>query len=155
MTDKSYFIDITPIQEMQGDDQEDTEMLAKMSQDADKFITSHRWCPTISEKYFGFGIGGIVAVFLYHFDSIINQTDDWLWVVVGDLPSVYFVVDAASSPMEALERYCELMEDWADHIMSDNSTEGCYPVKAAPTIENAKLLLSRIEFIRREFLSGQ
>ena len=153
MTDISYFSDITPFHEFEGYDDEETEMITKMSQDADLFIYSHKWCPTISEKYFGFGIGQIVAVFLYHFDSLINQTDDWLWVIVGDLPSVYLVTDAASSPMEALERYCELMEDWANNIMSDSSIENCYPVKAAPTKENAELLLSRMEFIRREFLS--
>ena len=152
MKDKSYFTDITPIQSMQGDDPDDTAMLITMSQDADNFITSFQWCPAISEKYFGFGIGGIIAVFLYHFDSLINQADDWLWVVVGDLPSAYIVVDNATSPQNVMECYCELMEDWADHIMSNNSTEGCYPVKAIPTKENAELLLSRIEFIRREIL---
>ena len=152
MTDISFFSDITPILEMQGDDQEDTELLNKMSQDADCFITSHQWCPNISEKYFGFGIGGIVAIFLYHFDSLVNETDDWLWVIVGDLPSVYLVTDGASCPMEALERYCELMEDWANKIMSNNSIDDCYPVKAAPTKENAELLLNRTRFIRKKFL---
>ena len=120
MTDILHFSDMTPIQEMQGDDQEDTKLLLEMSQKADDYITSFRWCPTIKEKYFGFGVGGIVAVFLYHFDSMINQSDDWLWIVTGDLPSAYFVVDAASSPMEALERYCELMEDWAKSIKQKN-----------------------------------
>ena len=152
MTDISYFSDVIPIHEMQGDDHEDTDLLREMSQKADYFITSQRWCPTISEKYFGFGIGKIVAVFLYHFDSLINETDDWLWVVVGDLPSVYLVIDNTTSAMDALEGYCELMEDWANNIMSDNSVEDCYPVKAAPTKEHAQMLLSRIEFIRKEFL---
>jgi len=153
MIDKSYFSDIIPIHEMQSDCQEDMEMLKKMSLDADDFITSYRWCPAVKEKYFGWGIGLIVAVFLYHFDSLINQTDDWLWVIVGDLPSVYLVTDAATSPMEALEHYCELMEDWANNIMSDNTIDGCYPVSVAPTKEHAKMLLSRTEFIRKEFLS--
>jgi len=86
MIDISYFSDIVPIQEMRGDDQESTEMLLALSQEADDFITSYRWCPNIKEKFFGFGVGYIVAVFLYHFDSQINRTDDWLWVVTGDLP---------------------------------------------------------------------
>ena len=153
MTDESYFTDIIPIQEMQGDDQEDTEMLAKMSQDADNFITSHQWCPVICEKYFGFGIGGLIAAFLYHFDSQINGTDDWLWVIVGDLPSAYLVIDVATSPKEAIELYCELMEDWANNVISDNSIENCFPVAANPTKENAQLLLTRTGFIRREILA--
>jgi len=152
MTDILHFSDMTPIQEMQGDDQEDTKLLLEMSQKADDYITSFRWCPTIREKYFGFGVGGIVAVFLYHFDSMINQSDDWLWVIVGDLPSVYLVIDNTTSPIDALEGYYELMEDWANNIMSDNSIDECYPVQAAPTKENAQMLLSRIEFIRREFI---
>ena len=153
MINKTYFSSITPIQEMLGDDQEDTELLKTMLQEADNFIASYRWCPNISEKYFGYGVGGIVAVFLYHFDSLINQTDDWLWVIVGDLPSAYLVADAASSPIEALERYCELLEDWANNIMSDSSIENCYPIAIAPTKDNAQLLLNRTKFIRREFLS--
>ena len=153
MTDLSYFSDVIPIQEMQGDDQEATEMLIKLSHEADNFITSYRWCPIIKEKFFGFGVGYIVAVFLYHFDSMINQTDDWLWVIVGDIPSVYLVIDEASSPKEALERYCELMEDWANNIMSDTTIENCFPVAAAPTKENADLLLRRTRFIRRDFIN--
>ena len=153
MTDISYFADIIPIHQMQGDDQEDTEMLTKLSHEADDYITSFRWCPVIKEKFFGFGVGYIIAVFLYHFDSQINETDDWLWVIVGDLPSVYLVIDNTNSPMDALEGYCELMEDWANNIMAGNSIDECYPVQAAPTKENAQMLLNRIEFIRREFLN--
>ena len=55
--------------------------------------------------------------------------------------------------MEALECYCELMEDWANSIMSDDSIESCFPVAAAPTKEHAQMLLTRTQFIRREFLS--
>jgi len=152
MLDISYFTNIVPIQEMRDDDQECSEMLIALSQDADNFIASHRWCPSIKEKFYGFGVGYIVAVFLYHFDLPINGTDDWLWVIVGDIPSAYLVVDAASSPMETLERYCELMEDWANNIMLGNSTENCFPVVAAPTRENAQLLLSRTNFIRKRMI---
>ena len=152
MTDISYFSNITPIREMQGEDWEDTELLKKMLQEADNYISSYEWCPVIKEKYFGYGIGGIVAVFLYKFVSSINQTDDWLWIVVGDLPSAYLVIDNTNSPMDALKGYCELMEDWANSIKSNGSIDGCYPVKAVPTKENAQLLLNRINFIRREIL---
>ncbi len=153
MTDISFFSDILPIQQMKGDSHEDTEMLIKMAQDADVFITSFRWCPAIKNKYFGFGVGGIVAVFLYHFSLPIDQSDDWLWVIVGDLPSAYLVIDATPTPANALDVYCKLMEEWAKSIISDHSTEGCYPVNVAPTPKNAQLLLNRMGFIRKGFLS--
>ena len=144
---------------MQGDDQEDTEKLAEMSKKADNYITSYRWCPDIKEKYFGFGVGGIFAVFLYRFalplrwtNGAVTDMDDWLWVIVGDLPSAYLVVDDAPTPGLALGIYCVLMEDWANCILSDNSVENCFPVAASPTKEHAEMLLKRTSWIREEII---
>jgi len=143
---------VVPVEEMRGDCEEDTTLLKEMLEQATNYLKSHKWCPEIEEKYFGFGVGGIVAVFLFKFNKKIEGTDDFLWVVVGDLPLAYFVVDSANNPKEALEAYCELMEDWAAAVTNGTSLDEVYPVNVPPTSEYAKMLSSRICFIREEII---
>jgi len=77
---------------MHGEDEEETKMLKVMLSEAESYIASFHWSQPIKERYLGFGVGNVVALFLFRFDKPIRETDDWLWVVVGDLPSAYFVV---------------------------------------------------------------
>src|ERR1700742_2304023 len=95
-----------------GDDSEDTALLRGMAKSARAYITSFAWCPEIKQAYLAAGVGGLVAVFLFEFDRHIKDTDNELWVIVGDLPSAYLVVEPGEGPQDALEKYCEMMEDW-------------------------------------------
>src|SRR2546423_11868215 len=88
---------------MQGEDEEETTLLQAMLVEARNYIRSFRWCPSISEEYLGFGIGKVFALFLFRFAKPIADSDDCLWVVVGDLPSAYFVIDDAPNPKSAAE----------------------------------------------------
>jgi hypothetical protein len=80
---------LTPPERIVGDDAEETGLLQQMLQKATDYLKSFRWCPPIEQIYLGCGVGGVVAVFLFHFRERIQGTDEWLWVVVGDLPSAY------------------------------------------------------------------
>ena len=82
---------VVPIEEMKGNGEEDTVLLKAMLEEAANYLKSHKWCPEIEETYFGFGVGGIIAVFLFKFKKKIEGTDDFLWVVAGDLPPAYFL----------------------------------------------------------------
>jgi hypothetical protein len=97
-------------------------------------------------------VAGVVAVFLFHFREPIQGTNEWFWVVVGDLPSAYLVLDNADNPVSALEVYCGLMEDWANAVLENRSLDDVFPVEAKPTPDNAKLLLKRTDFIRTRLL---
>lgn len=111
------------------------------------------WAPPIQDLYLAFGIGKIIALFLVRFGQPIEgNPDDELWVVVGDMPTAYFVTEAAPDPAEALTAYCELMEDWADRILEGRDLEGSYPISVEPTVEHAKMLKSRMGTIRQEFV---
>jgi len=143
---------LVPIEEMNGGDKKDIRLLKKMAVEATNFLKSHKWCPEIEKIYFGFGIGGIVAVFLFKFSEKNKGTDEFLWVVVGDLPPAYFVVDCAPNPKEALETYCELMEDWVSAVRNKTSLEDVYPVGVSPTEEYARMLSSRIESLRSDII---
>jgi hypothetical protein len=48
-------------------------------------------------------VGGVVSTFLFRIDAEPN-IDEWLWVVVGDLPSCYLVTDRASDGIKASRR---------------------------------------------------
>jgi hypothetical protein len=120
-----------------GDDDVDTALLLQMAKSARDYITSFDWCPPIKAIHLASGVGGIVAVFLFEFDRKIQGTDDQLWVVVGDLPTAYLVVEPKDGPAQALERYCE---------RGTGELREVFPVSAEPTPENAELLEKRIAF---------
>lgn len=143
---------VVPVEEMRGDCEEDTALLKIMLEEAINYLKSHKWCPEIEKIYFGFGIGKIVAVFLFKFSEKIKGTDEFLWVIVGDLPSAYLVIDNSPSPKEALEGYCEIMEDWVNAVRNSASLKDVYPVKVPPTEEYARMLSSRIESLRSDVI---
>jgi len=143
---------LTPVEQIVGENAEETSLLQGMLRDATNYLQSFRCCPPIDRVYLGCGVGGVVAVFLFHFAERIQRTDEWLWVVQGDLPTAYLVTERASNPVSALEIYGELMEEWAKAVLEGRSLEDVFPVKAKPTAGNAESLLKRLSFIRTELL---
>ena len=123
-------------------------VLHEMLAEAERYLKAHSWCVEIVDRYLGFGVGGVIAVFLFKFGERIKGTDDFLWVVVGDLPSAYFVVDDAPSPNAALETYCDLMEEWVEAVLAGEPVDDVFPVSADATAKNAEMLKSRLGFLR-------
>lgn len=138
---------VTPVGRMQGDDEEDTALLLALLDKARAYLRGFAWCRGLEEEYFGVGVGGVVAVFLFKIEPT-PGADRWLWVVVGDVPSCYLVADRAREPIAALTIYCELMDDWIRSVRQGRREEDVFPVAAARTQRNASALESRIRFIR-------
>jgi hypothetical protein len=146
-----YAATLSAIESAEGDDPEDTQLLRSMGKDAKKYLAAMPWCRRIREGYFGDGVGGVVAVFLFRIEPTSNA-DEWVWVVNGDLPDAYFVTDRSPTASDALETYCELMSDWVDAVRSGGSLRDVFPVDAPATKEAAKSLAGIIEFLRSEIL---
>jgi hypothetical protein len=146
------FSALTFIREMRGENPEDTLMLKSMADEAQRYLLSFSWCKQIKTVWFGWGIGGICAVFLFEILPAATNVDSWLWVVLGDLPSAYLVVDECPGPIEALNTYIELMQEWVDAVHEGKPTDGCIPVNAPPTAENADLLERRLTFLKEKLL---
>ena len=144
--------DFQKLPEVRGEDDEETLLLLKMADEAIGYISKFSWCPPIEGTYLAYGVGGVVGLFLMEFRHKIQGTDERLWVVVGDIPSAYLVVEVNDSPNEALERYCTMMDDWVRAVKTSHSLKEVYPVDAAPTLENAEILEERIEFLRKEVI---
>jgi hypothetical protein len=148
-------IDLTKLQKgsnLFGDTPEDSLLLRDMQESALAYIRSFSWAQEVRETYLAFGIGGVIALFLLRFDKPIKNTDKYLWVVVGDVPSAYFVIDQTTDAVSAIDLYCELMQDWVDAVQSGGSLDNVFPVDASPTKANARLLQSRIRFIHNEIM---
>jgi hypothetical protein len=141
-----------PVNLMRGDSAEDTALLREMLKEAETFLHSFSWCRSITESRFGLGVGGVVAVFLFKIVPVHADVDDWLWVVVGDLPPAYLVTDDNPNPASALEAYVAEMDAWVTAVESTQSVDDLIPVNVPATPENARQLRSRLEFLNSEII---
>lgn len=139
-------------QNISGDTALDTQELRCMLQRAKEYLLSHEWCPKVVASYMGFAIPGVIALFLFELEEAIEDRDRYLWVVVGDLPSAYLVVDNAPNAACALECYCELMQAWVDAVRNDRPVIDAFPVSAPADRHHAEMLSSRIDFIRKKIM---
>jgi hypothetical protein len=140
--------------QIEGDDPEDTQLLREMAAEARDYIEDFEWSPRITSIHLAFGLGGVVAAFLFQFDEVIEDSDDALWVVVGDLPSAYVIVEPGDDGISALSRYCEMMEDWAVNVLEGHSLDDSFPVDVEATQEQAEMLNQRIAFLRAEIIEA-
>ncbi|MEL6196007.1 MAG: hypothetical protein AAFQ77_03025 [Myxococcota bacterium] len=136
---------------MIGEDEEETEQLRRTLLEAKEYLISHQWCRHILGEYFGAGVGGVFGLFLFHLEPR-GDEDTWLWVIAGDLPSAYFVVDDSNSPREAMTTYDQLMRDWIGAIRDGRSLDECFPVDVSPDAQHAAMLETRLNFLRDRVL---
>jgi len=141
-----------PIEKLFGEDLEDTRLLQAMAADTEKFLESFEWCKAIEEKYFSTGIGGVVAIFFFGIDPKRPQVVEWLWVVVGDLPSAYLVTDNCECPSKALEAYIWNMRRWSRLAKPGKASPDVIPVNVPATPKWAKELEGRLNFLEQHIL---
>jgi hypothetical protein len=98
---------VVPVAQMRGDDDEDTQFLREMLEQAKNYIQSFSWCDSIVSSYFAGGVGKAFAIFLFKINSSRRDVDPWEWVFVGDIPRAYLPLEDATSKMAAFETYIE------------------------------------------------
>jgi hypothetical protein len=143
---------VMPVEKLFGEDPEDTRLLGSMALDAENYLRSFSWCESIEGRYFGAGIGGVVGIFLFGIVPAHPDIDEWLWVVVGDLPSAYLVADDCKVPSEVLATYIELMRRWTTLAKSGRTSPEVIPVNVPATPEWAKELEGRLDFLEDDVL---
>ena len=130
-----------------GDDDVDTQLLRKMSGDAQRYIASFSWCASIRESYFAGGVGGIFAVFFFHIHPGRPAVHPWIWIVVGDIPPAYLPVSDCKSPAEVFETYIRGMTKWVELARAGKTgspEDGVPPVSVPATPEWAEKLDKRL-----------
>ena len=141
---------LLPPEALAGEDAEESRLLRDLAEEARAYLLEHRWCEGVRRLYLGLGIGRVVGVALARIDPAAEDVDEWLWVVVGDLPPLYLTTDTADDPAQALEVYIDLMREWVDAVRSGRSVDDLPPVGAEPTEEHASMLESRMAFLEEE-----
>lgn len=138
---------VVPVIEMKGDSETDTSLLQQLADEARQFLVGFQWCRAIEEEYFGCGVGGIVAVFLFRIVPATVDIDTWLWAIVGDLPPAYLVTDESRTPGQALRTYIAEMRRWVSAAQSGDPVEDLIPVNVPATPEWASRLSGRLDLL--------
>lgn len=77
--------------------------------------------------------------------------DEWIWILVGDLPPAYITCEESPNPASALDAYIGAMDEWVNAAKNGISTNGLIPANVAPTPENAEALQKSWFFLMKEF----
>jgi len=136
---------------MRGEDDEDTCLLQQMSHDAEAYLRSFSWCRDVQTSFFGGGVGGVFAVFLFNIRSTRADVSPWIWIVVGDIPSAYLPIEDAETSAEVFKTYLRGMGRWVDYARSEHNTppgDDVPPVKIPATPEWAEKLEKRLNSLR-------
>lgn len=126
--------------------------LTDLEDAAINYIRSFAWSGEILEIYDGFQEPGILGVFLMHLRPTQPEVDEWLWVVLGDLPPAYLVADDNPTVAEAVTGYADKMQRWVDAARAGAPVDDLIPVNVPPTKEYADMLSSRLSILRETAL---
>ncbi len=127
------------------------DLLEKLGE-AKTFLRSFRWVSTIDQAYLGDHVEGIIGIFLFKITPKLVGVDDYVWVIVGDLPNAYITVDDCPNPAAALDGYIGALEDWVSAVLNGEPTDELIPVDASESRENALALKSRLKFLDERIL---
>ena len=139
--------ELMPTARISGDDESDTILLPQMSEEARRYIGGFSWCTEILESYFGGGIGGIFAVFLFKIRPSRQGVDEWIWIVVGDIPPAYIPLADCKSPRGAFKTYVHGMTKWVELARQGKTgtpDQGMPPVKLPATPEWAEKINQKL-----------
>jgi hypothetical protein len=117
------------------------------------FLQFYKWCEEIREEYVGIFIDGVIGVFLFRITPSSVDVDEWIWVVVGDVPPAYLTCDQCPNPASALDGYIGAMREWVDAARKSKSVAELIPVDVPATPANAEMLSKRLSFLNDRVLS--
>ena len=143
---KPNVAEMIPIAELQDAEIRD------LAQQASNYLTSHRWCRSIRDAHLAFGVGGVIGVFLFAIEPAEAGVAEITWVVVGDLPPAYLVVDDNPDWRSALEGYIYEMRRWIVAVRSGAPLDDVIPIAAEATTEHADMLESRLDFVQQQLI---
>ena len=131
---------------------EEVEGLKALAAEARHVVERVDWTRPIIDLVFAFGVAPILGLYLMRFQPGGPPEDAERWLVVGDLPPMNFETDDTPTPDLALRLYCAIAQDLADNVLAGRDLSDSYPIEVEPTREYAEMLLSRVDFIRRELV---
>ncbi len=121
---------------------------------AENYLNSFEWCQEIRSVNLYTNIGRVFCIFLFEIENTASSEDDFLWIIVGDIPSMYLDTFGIKTTKEVVENYVGLAEDWINNIKAGISVDDCYPFNAEPTLELAELLEKKVTFMKSELIDN-
>lgn len=132
-------------------DPEFVDQTLQLSKDAISYLESHKWCKKVKNILFDRGFGYPLGVFFVEFEPK-GIDDNFVWVIVGDIPLAYMDVSCKNGA-DALDAYVFCMNEWVENVFQGKSVEELIPVNVPPEEQYAKMLRSRLDFIK-EYLKN-
>lgn len=121
---------------------------------AEAYLKGFAWCKEIISCNLYTNIGRVFCIFLFEIENIASKEDNFLWVIVGDIPSMYLDTFGPKTIKKVVETYVGLAEDWINGIKSGDGVEECYPFNAEPSLELAELLENKISFMKNTLIDN-
>ena len=139
-----------PVRSMRGDDGQDPALLRGMLSAAETYLRSFSWCGHVLSSFFGGGVGGVFAVFLFKIQPARPMVGSWIWVVVGDIPSACLPLEGCKSPADVFERYIWGIEKWIELAREGRvgtADDGVPPINVPATPEWADKLERSLDLL--------
>ena len=139
-----------PVRSMRRDDGEDATLLRGMLVTAETYLRSFSWCGHILSSFFGGGVGGVLAVFLFKIQPDRPDVGSWIWVVVGDIPSACLPLEGCASPADVFERYTRGIGKWVELARAGRratAEDGVPPINLPATPEWADKLERSLQLV--------
>ena len=129
------------------------EEVADLLAEAKEYLFGFDWCTEIIDGWVAASFGYILNIFLFKIKpDYITCPDEYVWIIVGDIPPAYIDVVSAPTPSDALTSYIEVMQDWVEKVKDGKSTEECYPVNVPPKAKYANMLATRLKMLKEDYL---
>src|SRR5262245_24984654 len=126
----------------------------ELADEASSFVASQSWCRRVTAVRLAWACAGVLGVFQVDLQPARAEVDSTLWVVVGDLPPAYLVLDESPTWKDALRGYVAEMSRWVHAVKHGLPLDDVIPVAAEPSHEHADMLASRLAFIETEIIEA-
>ena len=125
--------------------------LMTLFNEAKSYLEKQNWCSNIVGCWFDRSYVDKLAVFYFKIVPL-GEADEFVWIIVGDIPPAYIDIETASNGALAIQAYTDIMEDWVTAVVNGEGVDEVYPIDAPANEEYASMLASRIKFIRNKIL---
>jgi hypothetical protein len=105
-----------------------------------EYMTAKPWVVRITQIWVGKIIDDRAGVFLYEIAPISAKVDRLHWVICGEVPSAYLVLDKAKNPAEAIEQYCIQVRKWIEGVRAGQLLPHTMPIEWPQSFSSAERL---------------
>jgi hypothetical protein len=121
---------------------------------AQNYLYGFKWCKNIQKGWLFTNIGTAICIFLFEVENLQAEApeDNYLWVIVGDLPRMYLVTFNVETTKDVILDYIDLTNEWISNVEKGLSLEDCYPIVSEKTPETLNKLKMRIKFLDEQLV---